>query len=206
MRRFWLCLAVMLLSGQKILAQEGVTADEMLKRAVEKSRVCEHETRTADGKKENSGREGQEDTAGKLSLAILFRPGRFSLKLENNAPVEDGRSVDLIRFTSKPEKEHLKALKGEDKKFNWAMNRMHGTVTLDRETGGIIRIEAKTEPNLPAKKFGIKYAELQSLMFSLEQKLVGDVWLPERSRVAIHVWSIFRDEHNEYLTQYHCTK
>ena len=182
---------------------------EMLAKGVELARICPHVTEKIEWdehgreKEADSGKD-RDETASKLSLSVLFKPGRFRLENGENLTVPDGRTVSVIRFGPRPEKEHLKTGPGEDKRFNWGMNRMSGYVHIDDATGGIVRIEGKTPGNQVFKKF-IKLAELKTLEFTLEQKLVGDTWLPQESVITLHVEkTLMVDLRGRYITRYYC--
>ncbi len=187
--------------------------EEMLAQGVKLSRSCGYTIkRTEFGKKEKKSvkeADNRDKMIKELSLANLFRPGRFRLEFGQGETEFESRPVARILFSPKPEKEHLKAsgeASMEVRAVNWGMNRMSGEVLVDLATGGIVSIAGKTPGNQPARKFLIRYAELKALDFSLKQRLVGESWLPETSSARLHVWKIRGEEINGlYVTEFDCT-
>lgn len=209
MQKLLVLLSVCLLGTGSAGMEKGQDPEKILAQAIALTRICPNTTRKVDiehgqEKKSDHGRD-QSETTNKVTLAILFKPGRFDLSYVERATLPDGTISPAIRFLSKPEKEHLKAKSGEDKRFNWGMNRMNGWVYIDKPTGGIIRIEGKTPGNQPFRKL-IRLAELHALEFSLKQRFIGNRWMPESSIITLHVWKIFGGtQHSRYDTEYHCT-
>ncbi|KKW09859.1 MAG: hypothetical protein UY47_C0004G0033 [Parcubacteria group bacterium GW2011_GWB1_49_7] len=209
MRKLLVLMGVSLLGTGIPSAQENGDPTTILARAVSLSQICPNTTEKVDLDNQDNEKRADHDrdqgeAVNKLSLAILFKPGRFELSYGEMVTAHDGRRALVIRFSAKPEKDHLRIASGEDKRFNWGMNRMSGFVKIDEATGGIIRIEGETPGNQEFRKW-IKLAELHTLKFSLKQKLIGDRWMPESSLITLHVSKrILADQHSRYITRYHC--
>lgn len=187
-------------------------ADEVLKRAVAKTAGCEPETQkwdiTETGEKvKASAQKNKSGIAELLKLSFLFRPGRFNVSFEKET-VEEGRVLDILAFAAKPEKEHVGLPRGssyEARSVNWAMNRMSGTIAIDRATGGIVRIKGTAPPERVKKYGGLWAAELKELVFAHDQKLVGERWQPVRTTTLLDYWARFDgSEHSLYEITYDC--
>lgn len=200
------------LGGEEKADPGREAADEVLKRAVEKTFGCAPQTEKWDIK-ENGGRikaDSQKSKSGiaeLLTLPFLFRDGRFSVSYEREA-VAEGRTLDVIAFKALPEKEHVGLPKGssyEARAANWAMNRMSGTVAIDRATDSIVWIRGRTPPERVKRFGGLWTAELRELVFSHEQKLVGESWLPARTTTLLDYSATFKGrERSLYEITYDC--
>jgi hypothetical protein len=218
LKRFlrWFGVTVLMLSlspAAKASGQEWrePSAGDTLARAVQQTPRCAPQTArwdVAEGgeRVKVTSEQSESGVAALLRLDFLFKPGRFELTLEKEEVV-DGRTLRTIAFAPKPESEHVGMPRGssyEARSINWAMNRMSGKVTLDRKTGGIVRITGEA-PYSKARKFGFWTAELFTLQFTHEQRLVGEAWQPLRTTTLLHYAAMFKSaQHSFYEIAYHC--
>lgn len=213
MKKLWwpVLFVACLLMGQKILAQEGVSADALLKTAIAKVPNCAPTSTTYEitggGEKAVPTNEDRSAAKDLLTLPFLFKPGRYTLTLVS----EDNDNTITLRFSPKPDKEHMPPPPGasiEAKAINWGMNRMNGRIVLDKESGEIISIKADTPANLKVKKYGDLFtADLYQLDFEHVQSSRGSTWYPEKTEVTLHFRATFKGSvHQRSLTTFDCAK
>lgn len=138
-----------------------------------------------------------------LTLSTLFKPARFELK-EGGSSLLLGREVGIVNFFPVPKKKQLKAGKGEDAEYNKAMNHLMGSVYIDKETGGIVRIEARLAENV---SYGLGLVKVYELSFSMEQELRNERWLPLYSQLEVAGSALagMKVRHEQYNLRFRCT-
>ena len=169
-------------------------AAERLSRAVAKAKICGKykvvKTRVENGV-EKTATLGEEDGKAmeKLSLPLLFKPGRFALSCGNDQ-VLSGRVVSVVNFEPQPQNLALQAVGDEDRHYNRAMNHLQGSVFIDTETGSIVRIEARLLEAVPYIWAGIEMFKLKSLDFEFDQRLKGERWIPSHLQLNVKYWRL----------------
>lgn len=212
-KRFWLCLVVALLTGQKVLAQEGWSADALLKSAINKMPQCKTRTTIfAVGPEETdripkSGQDGEKDSvAHLLTLGNLFKPGRFDLRLERDSGLDGEEEYIVIHFSSKPEKEHLGVpffTKPTARAINWAMNRMSGKIYIDPSTKEIVRVEGGAPSGVKGSKYGLFKGTLHTLWLRHEQKFIDGSWTQSLTEARLHFDTNMSSARNEFSSTTH---
>ncbi len=158
---------------------------ETLARAVSLIETCRYETRQKtldDNHREIPGvKAGNHDVdpAKSLSIPILFKSGRYRLE-EGGRALFEGREVSIVNFFPLPEKNQLKPSLDEDKRFNRAMNFLTGSVFIDTETGGIVRVETRIAQEVPYEKFLMTVFKINELEAVIEQQLTDTRWRPRK--------------------------
>jgi hypothetical protein len=143
------------------------------------------------------------DSSQLLSIPQLLRRGRYQLS-SGGSWIDDGREYQIVNFFPMPEDMQLKHRKGEDKRFNKAMNHLYGTVLIDRETGGLIDVRA----DLPAEVSYYAVGKLYEVSFSFKQELIHGRWLPSSlrleygGRVPLTPFGI----HNLHTVRFNCAQ
>lgn len=215
MRTLFLALLAISLSAGDLRAQAQATPEEMLAKAVSLTKMCSYTSQKFEygenGSRRLVGQDGKDGEAvKKISLPVLFRPGRFELSFGPDQMTKQNVLARVIHYSPLPEDRQLKALKGEDKDNHRVMNHMMGEVFIDPATGGIIRAKGDLKNNLEWKAKKIKVFELKVASFLIEQYLVKDEWLPwsfffnlTYSRVALN-WDLWGTFSYSYQAQFHC--
>jgi hypothetical protein len=219
MGRYFVSLVIWFVVCQVGVAQEQAhNPAEVLSRAVSKARLCPYET-TREKLDENHRhiefvpKADDEDTrqAERLSLYLMFRPGRYELEDVVREATFDDREALTVRFWPQPEEKRLKHLKGEDERYHWAMNRLAGKVFVDKETRGFIQVEARLPFTAPYEALGITVFKLHELTFLMDQKLWSTEWLPDKIEMELHYTHrrklfplLWREVHEKYTLHFNC--
>lgn len=206
----YLAFASVLLCAGLSYAQ-SISADprELLGRAVRQSRVCEpvekHRHRLDLAHKEIAElkiEKSEENQAKKLSLQVMFRDGRYRLGKISEEELS-GKKVYRISFSPRPESEHIGILKGESRKYNWAMNRLSGEILIDPDSYHILSVEAETK----REESFLKLFRLLELKVSIEQ----EDGAPREVALEIHYrgnnpkkFFILEEAHDLYTTRFNC--
>ncbi|MDP2641793.1 MAG: hypothetical protein Q8P21_00660 [bacterium] len=211
MRRFLVLVSLCVLGTGISHAEIPSSPVEILSLAISQTRFCEYESKreTLDGDhnviaarpidKEDEG------ATSKLSLPIMFRPGRF--RLEEREEIIDNRPTVVIRFSPLPPKLRLAARKGENKHYNKAMNSLTGRVEIDQTTGHIKSIEAWLAEHVGYDFILPNVFVLRELNFTMKQRLNGHGWEPESITLEIEgEKKILKDLHDKYTFDFLCTR
>lgn len=126
-----------------------------------------------------------DDPTKKISIPVLFRKGRYRLE-DGGTTYLEGRETMVVNFFPVPEKEMLKPAGTEDKRFSRAMNFLTGSAFLDKETGGIVRVEARTLTEVPYEALFLTLFKIHELKLIFEQQLVENKWVPRRLDLEWH--------------------
>lgn len=219
MGRYFVCLVVWFVVCQVGVAQERVlNPAEVLTKAVAKARLCPYKT-TAEKLDEDHRHieplpeveKEEESKAQKLSLYTMFRPGRYELDRVTRETIVDDREALTVSFWPKPEDKRLKPLEGEDKRYDWAMNRLVGRVLVHPESRGIMRVEARLPITAPYEALGTTVFKLYELTFLMDQKLWSTEWLPDKIEMELHYthrrkWFplLWKEVHEKYTLNFSC--
>ena len=120
--------------------------------------------------------------AEKLSMKLLFRPGRFKLKWEADSETAEGKRETVISFNPLPEEERLGPADNESEDLNKVLNRLSGTVHIDPVTQNITRIYGDLTEAVWVKPHWFPL-RLSSLSFRYYQTSGPGGWRPERLNV-----------------------
>lgn len=156
-------------------AQEPTDPATLLDSAVKATKMCSYQPPKIEElnkshellqeRKDEEEDKKEEGNAKKLSLAIVFRANRFTLGPTVISSTLNGRAVQVIEFSPRPKEEHIGIEKGEDRRFNWGLNRLMGKVYVDDETGKIIHVSAE----LKEPDGFLKSVKLEELDFTLDE-------------------------------------
>ncbi len=191
----------------------ALNPEELLTKAISMVEMCGYEKPekyTLDSLHQKVGivaeKKKDDDPTQKISLPILFRQGRYQLEDGGHAILEQ-REVSIVNFYPLPEKQMLKPQGNEDGRFSRAMNFLSGSVFIDKETGGIIRVETKLFKEVPYEKFFIKLFRVHELNFTFSQVLMGSRWVPDFLRLEWHGRSKagLVNYHELYYIDFTCT-
>lgn len=189
--------------------------DEILARAVAKMEMCGYEKQEkqvlndahnpVSPQPNKAANKDDPDPIKNISLPIMFRQGRYRLESAGQAILEQ-KEVTIINFFPLPEKSMLKPNKAEDWRFARAMNFLSGSVYIDAENGGIVRVETRIAEEVPYDKWFMTLFKIHELEFTFEQQLQGERWVPRllqlewrgRSKAGI------RSMHERYNITFSC--
>src|SRR6185369_11754227 len=168
------------------LALERNSRDKVISQTL----VCDKDEaiEELDGNGKPKGQIKDEDSEDKnhlsMNLAKLFKEGRYTYWTEGLTMLND-RIAIKIQFVPGPEEkqpgpeerpnEGMRTQEVE-KGLNKVLNRLHGTMYLDQETLGIVRLEA----HLPEEVFH-KMVWVSKTDITYEQTYVFGIWVPKRS-------------------------
>ncbi|OHA92217.1 MAG: hypothetical protein A3J09_01915 [Candidatus Zambryskibacteria bacterium RIFCSPLOWO2_02_FULL_51_21] len=186
--------------------------DELLAQAVAQTRSCKYdpEKYTVDEKgglhkKKPDKQDGK--FAQRLSVPLLFKPGRFRLDFGPDTVTSENRRVMVVNFHPVDEAFRLPAGKDENKYLNQAMNELGGSAQIDPATGDFASIHAEFKGKLPFDWHGVKYAELTEAEVNLSQTSITGDWLPAVFDLRVKYWKIpviKLDVHDKYVAVFDC--
>ena len=217
MQRTLTAVAIGVLGFQALVSQTAIPSpeDKILARAVEKMRKkCPYTTTKLsydpEGKLVATPDEKEKGKiTEKLSIPLLFKPGRFQLKqVPGSQAEESGEDFTVIVFKPWEERHQLKAIKDEDDDVNKTLNQLTGSVTIDPKTGGFVRIDANLSERVSYTRWwllGIDAAWMKEVNFSLTQRFDFWRWNPVSLRATVKYGRKFLDDvHDEYVTTFDC--
>ncbi len=141
----------------------------------------------------------EERISDRLSIDELFGRGRYRYEMDDKAIIIlDGRAVYLIDFY--PDKDPPGAPEGTNRRGkvkNEILNHLRGTVYVDREDFGIVRVV--THVNSPPEKISI-VGRLYVMDATLEQGRLGKIWVPKEISVKAEFSYFFGWRHSRENT------
>lgn len=220
MRKALLVSLFYLLGVGVLPAQKTEMATDLVMKAVAMVVPCSYEVSAAEEAKGGKSKaaslsKGENEMKSKISLPILLRSGRYVYGTPASG-IYAGRSVFNIHFEPAPSNQPA-AGAGEDERLNRAMNNMYGDIELDKATGSLIHLDAALKGTMLfsgiVRTLGIPVPVTVTVLngtLHVDQKLVGDVWVPEKAVLdtwVIASWLIIVvPAHYTYTAPFHCAK
>jgi len=203
---------ILVLVGLLGTATESSDPAAVLSKAVAQVTNCEYQTeiRNLDDNHEELSTKAKKredvDPVHSLSLPILFKEGRYRLEDGGHA-LYVGREVLILNFFPVPEDQQLKPAEKEDARFNRAMNFLTGSVFIDRETLGIVRVETRISQEVPYEKWFLTVFRIHELKATIEQYFDETRWRPRRLQMEWRGRSKagIVKLHERYDIQFSCT-
>jgi hypothetical protein len=225
MVRYAVSVAIWIMTwGQAAVSQDAAHAEaqasETLMRAVGKMHECPspyHTDKHSFDKNRNEildeDTKEKDELTNRMSIPILFKPGRFRLKALPSSWMPDGSPAEVIGFSPLPEAEERKAGPGEDQDVNRTFNRMSGAVFLDPETGSIMRVYADLVGEVAYTRWwmlGYHPVRMKAIHFTYDQALRHGRWEEALFSATLDYWrrdrwdKEKRDRHDTYVVTFPC--
>jgi hypothetical protein len=151
----------------------------------------------------------------RVSMLVLFRPGRFEY---TGMWGERVNGVDVWTVTFAPAASGQPAVRpGEDERINRAMNNMTGFLQIDQATGGIVHVKAWLQSKMffadVVTRFGVPSpvtVTILSATLTFDQRRAGKAWLPDHALLDLWAvaswWVLASPVHYMYPVSFTCAK